>query len=107
MTNLAKLPPLGLKTDRMANKAIRDFARGQQCAMNLPGCDGGGETTVHCHVRRFGYAGLGQKPHDFWGYHGCANCHANEHMAGDDDFLRAISITQIRLFEAGLLKTGG
>ena len=102
--NLAGLPPTGLKVDRMVSAPIRSFASGQPCAMQLPGCNGGGETTVHCHVRRFGYAGTGHKPHDFWGYHGCSACHANEAMAGDDDLLRAISITQIRLYEAGLLR---
>lgn len=100
--NLTGQPPTS-KPAKLVSKLIRDFAKGQPCAMQLPGCDGGGETTVLCHVRRFGYAGMAQKPHDTWAYHGCASCHASEDRAGDDDFLRAISITQSRLIAAGLI----
>lgn len=103
--NLTGQPPTGQKAAKLVSKRIRDFAKGQPCTMQLPGCDGGGETTVLCHVRRFGYAGMAQKPHDTWAYHGCARCHAMQEIgnAGDDDLLRAISITQSRLIDAGLI----
>ncbi|WP_226780303.1 nuclease domain-containing protein [Oceaniglobus trochenteri] len=105
--NLMNRPAPGLKTPRAVSAPLRQFARGQRCTMQLPGCDGGGETTVLCHVRRFTAAGMGQKPHDFHAYHGCAYCHANEGTAGDDDILRAMVLTQIRVFEAGLLTVKG
>lgn len=96
----------------LVSKRIRDFARGQTCTLRLPGCDGGGETTVHCHIRRFGWAGVGQKPHDFLGVHGCVSCHAlldsrdPEAPCGDDDILRALGETLTRLWDAGLMKEG-
>ncbi|MBF9050667.1 DUF1364 family protein [Roseobacter sp. HKCCD9010] len=95
-------PPVQ-KVSNCVSKKLRNFARGQMCTMQLPGCDRSGETTVMCHIRRFTNTGMAEKPHDFFAYHGCANCHRNEDKAGDDDFLRALIITQNRLYEAGLL----
>ena len=55
----------------------RDAARGRPCTIRLPGCDGGGESTVLCHYpgHRFGN-GMGTKSHDVAAAFGCANCHA-------------------------------
>jgi hypothetical protein len=105
--NLMNKAPLGLKTPRMVSAPLRNFAKGQPCTMQLPGCDGGGETTVLCHVRRFTNTGMSQKPHDLHAYHGCASCHRDEDTAGDDDFLRAMILTQTRVFEAGLVTVKG
>lgn len=55
---------------------LREFARGKPCLVRLPGCDGGGETTVLAHIRRGGVAGMGQKPPDLCGVHACYRCHA-------------------------------
>lgn len=55
---------------------LRQFARGQPCTVRLPDvCDGGGETTVLAHLRKFGLAGTGQKPDDRIAVHACAPCH--------------------------------
>lgn len=55
---------------------LRSLARGQPCQVWLPGCDGGGETTVLAHIRRGGVAGMGQKPPDLCGVHACHWCHS-------------------------------
>lgn len=97
------------KTKSLVSPAIRKSAQGQTCTLRLPGCDGGGETTVLCHIRRFGWAGINQKPHDFLAVYGCANCHRimdsrnPEAPCGDDDVLRALGETLTRLYTAGLL----
>jgi hypothetical protein len=44
--------------------------------VRLPGCDGGGETTVLAHYRLSGYCGTGIKPDDLaFGAWACASCH--------------------------------
>lgn len=44
--------------------------------VRLPGCDGGGETTVLAHLRIAGYCGMGLKPDDAaFGAWCCHYCH--------------------------------
>lgn len=54
---------------------LRKAARGKPCMVRLPGCDGGGETTVLAHFRLLPYCGTGIKPRDELGAHCCARCH--------------------------------
>lgn len=50
-------------------------AKGQPCTLRFPGiCDGGGETTVACHVRD-SHKGMAQKASDHSIVFGCASCH--------------------------------
>lgn len=60
----------------MASSKLRALAREKPCCVRLPGCDGGGETTVLAHIRRAGIAGVGQKPPDLCGVYACAPCHS-------------------------------
>lgn len=53
---------------------LRKLARDQLCTVYLPGCDGGGPTTVLAHIRR-NIAGMGMKPADLCGVYACARCH--------------------------------
>jgi hypothetical protein len=81
------------------SEKLRKFAKGQPCQMQGPWCNGDNETTVLCHVRRGAGAGANQKPHDFWAYHGCSDCHAREDCQHYDDLLDAIRRTQYAVFE--------
>ena len=55
---------------------LRKYARGKPCQVRLPGCDGGGETTVLAHYRLAGYCGTGTKPNDLaFGAWCCSPCH--------------------------------
>lgn len=54
---------------------LRKSARGKPCMVRLPGCDGGGETTVLAHYRLLPYCGTGIKPPDELGAWCCARCH--------------------------------
>lgn len=86
------------KTPPFVSQALRQFARGQDCQMKSLWCNGDRETTVLCHNRRRAGAGYGQKPHDFWGYHGCSDCHANEGSLEDRELSDAIRRTQYLVY---------
>ena len=58
----------------------RKAARGQPCMVRLPGCDGGGETTILAHYSLMGISGKGLKSPDFMGAWCCASCH--DHIDG-------------------------
>lgn len=94
------------KPPKCVSPAIRNFARGQTCTLRMPWCVGGTETTVHCHVRQEGFNGIGMKPLDFFGYHGCRECHRREGEAGKGEILRAMMETQTRLYAAGIIRIG-
>lgn len=113
MVDLAQRGPLGLKTGKSPKKPkepkpIRRAAQGQRCTLRLPGCN---ETPVNvflCHIRRFGWAGMGQKPHDLLGVFACQHCH--DMMDGrimgecsDTDLLRAHGETMMALLSSGAI----
>jgi hypothetical protein len=77
---------------------LRAFARGQECQMKSEWCNGNPETVVLCHSRRGTGTGMAQKPHDFWSYHGCSSCHANEHNVETKELYTAIFRTQSAVY---------
>jgi len=87
------------KTPSFVSPALRGFAQGQECTLQSPWCLGTTDTTVLCHIRLFGMAGMGHKPHDFLAFHGCFECHRHEKEVGWDDILRALMITQARVYQ--------
>lgn len=65
-----------LKTPDRKDQRIRDSARGEACTIRVPGCNGGGETTVWCHLpEAVAGRGLGLKGIDILGAYGCNHCH--------------------------------
>jgi hypothetical protein len=54
---------------------LRAMARGRPCLVRLPGCDGGGETTVLAHYSLAGISGRGIKAPDACASWCCFNCH--------------------------------
>lgn len=108
------VPP---KIDKRVRKRsdIRDSARGEECAIRLPGCDGGGETTVWCHLpEAVAGRGMGLKGIDILGAYGCRNCHdivdrraprpgrMTEHDVALA-FYRALARSVVKLAQKGLL----
>lgn len=60
----------------MSQDRYTKLARGQPCCVRLPGCDGGGDTTVAAHYRLQALgAGMGRKPHSIFTAYACARCH--------------------------------
>ena len=90
--------PLGHRTPPLVSKKLREFARGQDCALGMAWCNHDPATVVLCHLRLFGSAGVAQKPPDYHAYHGCFECHRREAEAGNDDLLLALMKTQNRVF---------
>ena len=98
MNDLSNRGPLGFKVPMFHSPKLRKFARGQTCLMMSEWCNGDPKTVVLCHSRRRTETGTGQKPHDFWGYHGCSACHAHEAEIEDRELYDAIRRTQWRVF---------
>jgi len=54
--------------------AIQKSARGEECALRIPGvCNSNPETTVLCHAPYPGRSGM--RSHDWWAAYGCSSCH--------------------------------
>ena len=70
-------------------------------------CNHNNETVVFCHAPS-PLKGTGTKSDDFWGAHGCSNCHeyVDTHNINETAaiWLSAIFETQKRLIEKGLIK---
>lgn len=101
--SLANLPPRQ-KVVRCVSNIIRQSAKGEQCTARMPWCNRNPETTVFCHIRKFGFAGFNIKPQDLHGFYGCSECHSRENEMGFEDLLRAMMETQTKLWEKGILK---
>lgn len=95
---------------------VLNSARGQPCAMRLPGiCNGNPETTVWCHLNGGAFGkGMGQKAHDILGFHGCSDCHryldtghGTRPLVSNDVLLEcllnAVCETYVRLVNAGIV----
>ena len=81
---------------------LRKAARGRPCTVRLPGCDGGGETTVLAHYRLPGYCGTGIKPDDTLGAWACWSCHESADFRGQTKLSRL----EVQLAHAeGVLRT--
>lgn len=76
---------------------LRRLARGKPCLVRLPGCDGGGETTVLAHYRLAGYSGVGKKPPDIMGAWSCFKCHQ---LVDKRAYLPNLTAAEIRLPQA-------
>lgn len=93
---------------------IRQFARNQECTVQLPCCNHDPATTVLAHLRMSGITGIGQKAPDILGAHCCSRCHTAGDTYGASEgyerdfvrlaFLEGVMRTQYRLIKAGLLK---
>lgn len=103
------------KTPGRRSQAIRDSARGEACEIRLPGCDGGGETTVWCHLpEAVAGRGMALKGIDLLGAYGCRSCHdivdrraprpgaMTEHDIALA-FYRALARSVVKLKQKGLL----
>lgn len=84
---------------------LRKLARGQPCLVRLPGCDGGGETTVLAHFRTAGLCGIGFRGNDLaTGAWACYNCHeiCDSRIAAPDGMTK----DEVRLAHAiGVMRT--
>lgn len=54
---------------------LREFAKGRECQIRLPCCNGDPATVVLAHYRLSGLCGMGSKPENLIGAHSCSACH--------------------------------
>ncbi|WP_067097900.1 DUF1364 domain-containing protein [Marinomonas atlantica] len=96
---------------KVVSKKIRNSARGQDCALRIPGvCNFNPETTVLAHVGR--NRGMSIKCHDTFAVYACDSCHMaidGHSMTMDRGtkaqyVLDAVEETQAKLLEQGLIK---
>ena len=94
----------------MANKKIRNSARGEDCSLRLDVCNGNNETTVLAHIGK--NRGMGFKCADYFAVYACSACHDvidgrdHSNCFGDElevEKLRALEETQGKLINKGLL----
>jgi hypothetical protein len=75
--------------------------------VRLPGCNGGGATTVLAHVRLSGISGIGFKAPDLLGAWCCSTCHTYCDTHHDDAtkvaFYEGVFRTQASLIKVGLI----
>ena len=87
------------KTPNLVHIVARQNARGKQCALRLPCCRWDTETTVLCHLRMFGAAGMAEKPDDWFAVFACQHCHdaldgrSDSGLWGHEDIVRALHLT--------------
>lgn len=64
------------KREPYRNKKILEFAKGQECTLEFPGCNHNPETTVACHFNdHWAGKGVSQKADDCAVVFGCSHCH--------------------------------
>lgn len=103
------------KPFKIRSKAVTDSAWNQTCTLRLPGiCNRDASTTVLCHLP--GHAkGTSTKESDIHAAYGCSACHdaidrGTSTLPGAvvlDAMLRALSETQARMYEMGLITVKG
>jgi hypothetical protein len=84
---------------------LRKEARGRDCQVRLPVCNGNPETVVLAHVRQIGVSGMGTKAPDILGAWACSACHAYVDRYSNDatraDFADAVYRTIYILWKEG------
>lgn len=102
--------PLGFKQPNLIHPPARQNARGKPCSLALDCCNHDPETTVLCHIRLFGAAGMAEKPDDWFAVFACSACHdaldrRNSMTAGlwgFEDLIRALHRTLKTQFADGV-----
>jgi len=96
------------KHPKVVSLAVRQAARGEDCALRGPTCNHDPSTTVLAHIRMAGHSGVGQKPLDIHGVFACSSCHAaldgRVGLITADDILRGMMETQRRLVALGIIE---
>jgi hypothetical protein len=93
------------KPTRIVSRKIRESARGEQCSIRYPGCDGGTDTTVLAHLNSK-WKGVGNKSPDIFGVYACHFCHQklDSGRIPASEQLQALMETQMKLYRKGLIE---
>lgn len=99
---------------RVVSNKLRESARGQDCALRIPGvCNFDSSTTVLAHLP-CGQKGMGMKGPDVMAVFACSACHdridartSSAPAVTGADMLRALAETQLKWIDMGLLTVKG
>jgi hypothetical protein len=88
---------------------LRQLARGRACTIRVPDvCNRDPQTTVGCHFRLIGLAGMGMKPSDLHIAFGCSACHTyvdtHKDAATQLAFAHGVMRTQDQLVKEGVIR---
>jgi len=86
------------------SKKIRESAMGEDCTLRVSANCQDGETVVFCHLNT-NFRGVGLKSPDLFGVYVCYECHLllDKSRVEYQDQLRALTETQMKLYDKGLL----
>lgn len=93
---------------------LREYARGQECKIMLPGYAHDPSTTVLCHWRAAGVTGGAQKAPDILAAWGCFDCHrvtegaqlTAEERELDREWVKAMFLEGVLRTQYALVKQG-
>ena len=94
----------------MSQDKLTKLARGRDCMIRGPTCNGNPDTVVLCHIRQIGISGIGLKAPSILGAWGCSDCHAYVDWQGDGResrellLLRGMARTINTLIREGVVK---
>ena len=95
------------KRRAIRSDAIRKAANGESCTV----CGRNDGTTVFCHLNEsWAGKGMGQKADDIAGFFGCVDCHRDHDISdivSDQQLMRAMYRTWVRLIEMGIITIKG
>lgn len=97
---------------RVISQKLRDSARGQDCALRIPGtCNFDSSTTVLAHLP-CGQKGMGMKGPDMIAAFACSACRdaidgRSSGKAEEGDLIRALAETQLKWLAMGLITIKG
>lgn len=89
---------------------LRKLARGRECQVRLPCCNGDPATTVLAHYRLIGVSGMGIKSPDVIASWACSDCHdaidRRRYLDFDRDFVRLAHAEGVFRTQAQLIREG-
>lgn len=92
------------KTPKIVSKKIRQSAKGEKCTIRNSIQCAFEDTVVFAHLNTK-FKGMGNKSPDLFGVYACSHCHTelDKSNVRYEDQLRALTETQMRLYEKGLI----
>lgn len=88
-----RIPKKAKRASRWRSQSHCNFVRSHQCC--VPGCN---QLPIEvAHVRVGSFAGMSQKPHDYFTISLCRDHHAEQHRLGEQSFERRHNISMAEL----------
>ena len=100
-----------LDCDDILLTKLEKSSKRNSCSLMMDGCKhkntSSNNSSIHTPYHLHGICGNNNRPHLIHGFHTCEFCDANYREDGDEEIMRAIFITQIRLINEGIIIVSG